>query len=409
MTPSSPAAKPASTHTDTLSKSLLFILAVTAGTAVANLYYSQPMLALIADSFNEAGRIGLIAMCTQIGYTIGLVLLVPLGDRVNRRNLILALCLLIFLSSIACALAPGFIWLAFASVLVGIGATITQMVIPLAVDLASPESRGRAVGVVFSGLLCGILLARTVSGAVGQAFGWRFMFWLAAGIALLLAIVLFCVLPNTKPKSSMPYTQLLSSLLRLFVIHSPLRRSCIIQACMFGGFSAFWSVLALLLQGPPYHYGAAIAGAFGIVGLIGVGAASLGGRLTDRYGARNGVGAGVLFVLVSFLVFAFWQSLAGLVVGVIILDLGVSLTQVSNQTLILGLDAEARSRINTIYVTSIFFGGTFGSGIASFAWHHGGWTMVSMAGLALAAVALLVHIHDRWTNSRGGMKTIAAR
>jgi predicted MFS family arabinose efflux permease len=383
-----------------LTRGLLFALAITAGAAVANLYYSQPMLALIAETFRSGAEIGLITTCTQLGYTIGLILLVPLGDRLERRRLILWQCALLIAAAVACAIAPSFATLIAASIMLGVGATITQLIIPFAADLAPDATRGQAVGVVFSGLLAGILLARTVSGAIGQLLGWRAMFWVAAGIALALGIMMFLLLPRVAPKSRLPYTRLLGSMMRLLVTHAPLRRACATQACLFGLFSAFWSVLALLLAQPPYQMGAAVAGAFGIVGLIGVGAASWGGKLADRYGARNGVGAGILACAISFVVFALAPSMTGLVVGVILLDLGVSLAQVSNQSLILGLDAEARSRVNTVYVTAIFFGGAFGSGAASVAWHRGGWEAVSMLGLGLALVALAVHVHDRMTAKR---------
>lgn len=391
-----------------LTRGLLFALAITAGAAVANLYYSQPMLALIADTFHAGEEIGLITMCTQLGYTIGLVLLVPLGDRLERRRLILSQCVLLIAAAAACAVAPSFGALIAASIMLGVGATITQLIIPFAADLAPDATRGQAVGVVFSGLLAGILLARTLSGAVGQLMGWRAMFWVAAGIALALGAMMFMLLPRVAPKSRLPYTQLLGSMVRLLFTHAPLRRACATQACLFGLFSAFWSVLALLLAQPPYGMGSAVAGAFGIVGLIGVGAASWGGKLADRYGARNGVGAGILACALSFVVFALAPSMTGLVVGVILLDLGVSLAQVSNQSLILGLDAQARSRINTVYVTSIFFGGAFGSGAASVAWHRGGWIAVSLLGLGLALLALGVHVHDRISTRRMGAPGRAA-
>ncbi|WP_427183845.1 MFS transporter [Bordetella bronchialis] len=383
-----------------LTRGLLFALAVTAGAAVANLYYSQPMLALIAATFHAGEGIGLITMCTQLGYTVGLVLLVPLGDRLERRRLILAQCVLLIAAAVACAIAPSFNSLIAASILLGVGATITQLIIPFAADLAPDTTRGQAVGVVFSGLLAGILLARTLSGAIGQLLGWRAMFWVAAGIALALGAMMFMMLPRVAPKSRLPYARLLGSMVQLPFTHAPLRRACATQACLFGLFSAFWSVLALMLAEPPYRMGSAVAGAFGIVGLIGVGAASWGGKLADRYGARNGVGAGIVACAVSFVVFALAPSMAGLVVGVILLDLGVSLAQVSNQSLILSLDAQARSRINTVYVTAIFFGGAFGSGAASVAWHRGGWQAVSMLGLGLALAALAIHIHDRISTKR---------
>jgi predicted MFS family arabinose efflux permease len=375
-----------------LSPGLLWILALTAGGAVANLYYNQSMLGLIAHSFAAGGEISVVAMCAQLGYAAGLVLLVPLGDRMDRRPLILGQTALLALAMAACALAPSLGWEAAASLLAGFGATIAQQVVPLAVDLARPEDRGRTVGTVMSGLLAGILVARTLSGAVGQAAGWRAMFWLAAALAVLMGAMLAAALPHTAPKTQLSYGRLLTSLLGLLHEHPVLRQASLVQACLFAAFSVFWSTLALLLERPPYQMGSTIAGLFGLVGLVGVGAASLAGRMADRRGPTLLVGVGAATVLVAYAVFGLWPSLVGLIAGVVLLDLGVQMALVSNQARIYALGEATRSRINTVFVTILFIGGAIGSGGASLAWEHGGWTAVAGLGAVLAAAALALQL-----------------
>lgn len=382
---------------------LLLVMAIAAGVSVANLYYNQPMLALIAHDLGTAIPVGLVAMATQLGYALGLVLLVPLGDRIERRGLILWQTAGLTLSTIAAAMAPSLVTLMLASCAVGVFATIAQQIVPFAADLAEPAARGRTVGTVMSGLLAGILLARVVSGVVGEALGWRPMFWLGAGLTLAMGAMLAACLPRSRPTSNAPYGRLLLSLGHLVRTLPPLRRAALIQACLFGAFSAFWSTLALLLEGPPYHMGSVVAGLFGILGLAGVMAAPLGGRVADRRGPHGIIGAGILIVLAAFVAFGAIRSIAGLVLGVVLLDLGVQLTQISNQTVIFSLGEAARSRINTIFVTGLFLGGAVGSAGGSFAWRHGGWTAVSLFGAGLAVLAFLVHLSGRraeWASPR---------
>ena len=389
-----------------LSKGLLFALALCAGAAVANLYYAQPLLALIGESFDAPTRVGLIAMSTQIGYTLGILFILPLGDLVERKRLTLSLVAVLALSTLACAFAPSVSMLALASVCVGIGATITQIMVPLAADLANEEQRGRAVGVVFSGILAGILLARTVSGAIGQVLGWRLMFVIASIAALALGVMPYTSLPRIEPKTSQRYTVLLGSLFRLLAQHPSLRTACMIQACLFAIFSAFWSILALLLSKAPFSLGPAVAGGFGIVGLVGVGAANVSGRLLTRLGRNVVLRLGLACCVMAWGVFAMDVSLRGLIVGVLLLDFGLSIANVSNQTMILGLDEQARSRINTIYVTAIFLGGSVGSGAASMAWAYGGWPMVCAFGLGVAVLALGVHAYELIFAHRKPMNTL---
>jgi predicted MFS family arabinose efflux permease len=375
-----------------LSRSLLFILALCAGAAIANIYYAQPLLAVIAESFKAPNFVGALAVAPQVGYMLGILFILPLGDLVDRRKLTLGLVSILVIATLACALAPSFPLLVAASLLIGFGATITQVMIPLAADLAEPEHRAHAVGVVFSGVLAGVLLARTVSGLIGEALGWRWMFVIASGVALVLGLVLAKALPKIPPRTSQSYTALLASMFQLVKQYPSLRIACAIQACAFGIFSAFWSVLALYLAQPPFEFGPAIAGSFGLIGLTGILAANVSGRLIKRIGASASLLLGLICGVAAFGTFLFFQSITGLVIGIVLLDFGLSIANVSNQSKILGLDAQARSRINTIYVTSIFTGGAIGSAIASVAWVHQGWSAVCLFGLVIAVLALGIHL-----------------
>lgn len=374
--------------------SLIYLLALAAGLAVANIYYNQPVLGLIAGELKGGDHVGLVATITQMGYTLGLLFLVPLCDTLNRKRLVLILCALLVVSAALAALAPGMAVLMAASAGMGVAATITQMVVPMAADLAREGERGKAVGIAFSGVLCGILLARVVSGAVGQWLGWREAFWLACAFAVLLSALLAWRLPDLPSKSSLPYGRLLVSMLQLLRDYRALRYASIIQACVFGAFSAFWSVLALYLQGPAYGLGASVAGSFGIVGLVGVLAAQAGGRLTDRFGVRCGVLIGALTSIAAFGIMSF-SGMTALVLGVIVLDFGVSIAQVSNQSLILGLSESARGRVNTIYMTVFFLGGSLGSAAASQAWAAYRWPGVMLIGGAFALAGLFFHLLER--------------
>ena len=380
--------------TDRQNWSTIYMLALAAGLAVANLYYNQPVLGLVAAELKGGDHVALVATITQVGYTLGLLLLVPLCDTLNRKKLVLALSGLLVVSAAAAALAPGMTVLLAASAGMGVAATITQMVVPMAADLVADGQRGKAVGIAFSGVLCGILLARVVSGAVGQWLGWREAFWLADALAVLLA----WRLPDLPRKSSLPYGRLLVSMLQLLRDYRPLRYAAAIQACIFGSFSAFWSVLALYLQSPAYGLGAGVAGSFGLVGLMGVLAAQAGGRLADRFGARFGVLLGTLTGIAAFGLMSL-NGMAALVAGVVMLDFGVSIAQVSNQSLILGLSESARGRVNTIYMTVLFMGGSLGSAAASHAWAAYRWPGVMLTGGGFALAGLVFHLLERRCSS----------
>lgn len=380
---------------NTRQRGRLLALAACAGLAAANLYYSQPMLGLMASDLGDASHVGLITALTQLGYTAGMILLVPLCDSTDRGKLILALSAMLAIANLGAALAPSLPWLLVACAAIGVGTTITQMIVPIAAELVSEHERGKAIGVAFGGVLTGILMARVLSGAVSQWFGWRVAFGMATGLSLVLTGILALSLPPPGARKPIRYVELLASVLVLPLRYRALRFACAIQACVFGAFSAFWSELALFLQSSPWHFGPGISGAFGFVGVIGVLAAQAGGRMTDRYGARCGVLAGVLACGCAFALFGFGHRLSLLIAGVILLDLGLSLAQVSNQSSILGLSDAQRSRINTAYVTLVFLGGTFGSAGAAYAWLHWRWAGVSGLGAMLIGMAFVLHVAER--------------
>ena len=378
---------------------LTLAMAAAAGIAVANLYYNQPMLGLmerdLATPGAGPGLTGLVPTASQLGYAAGLFLLVPLGDLMDGRRLVVAQFALLAGSLVLVALAPSAPLMMLAFLAMGICSTVAQQVIPFAAALAPPASRGKTVGTVMAGVLCGILLSRTLAGFVGAHLGWRAMFWLAVPLALGAAGLMAALLPRNHPHLTMGYGAALRSVGRLWGQEPSLRRATTVQALLFASFTAFWTVLALYLQEPRYHLGADIAGLFGVVGAVGVLAAPVAGRVADRRGPRLVIGAGALLTLLSWLLFGFWGALVGLVLGVVVLDFGVQGALVSNQHVVFALQPEARNRLNTVFVTGMFIGGSAGSAGATLAWNMAGWPGVCGFGAALAAVALLLEVGSR--------------
>lgn len=371
---------------------LIWLMAFAAGAIVANIYYNQPLLREIGASLGASPEsLGLIPTLPQVGYALGLLLLVPIGDSQERRRWIVGLTGAISLTLVAVALAPNLPLYLAASLLMGMASVVPQMLVPFVAHLAPPDRRGRLIGVVMSGLLIGILLSRTVAGFVGEAVGWRALYGGAAVAMLLLAVALRLELPVQRPEAPIPYPALLRSLVQLFREEPVVRRHAMLGAISFAAFAGFWATLALHLQALPASYGPRVAGLFGVVGVAGALAAPLVGRYADR-----NPGMGVHRIAISLLagayglLWVFGGSLVGLAVGVILLDLGAQANHIANQTRVYAQRPEARNRLNSLYMVGCFIGSASGAFLFSGAWTRWGWAGVCAVGAGVATLGLIL-------------------
>ncbi|MGA2114249.1 MAG: MFS transporter [Bryobacteraceae bacterium] len=374
-------------------RGLLPFLGLACGASVATIYYNQPLLAEISRAFHVShGRGGTVAVATQLGYAAGILLFVPLGDVVERRRLILQLFAAVSLALTTAYLAPSFWILVAASVAIGMAASVTHIMVPLAQELVGPGQSGRALGTVMTGLLLGVLLGRTASGAVGDVLGWRFVFLLAAASTAAFVPLLWWRLPVLPPAHRLSYGAALRSLWDLARGEPLLREASTIGFLAFASFIAFWTNVAFFLGSPHYRLGAAAAGSFGLLGAGGALIASPAGRLADRYGPRRILALALALMSLAYLVlWIFGYHIAGLIAGVIALDIAQQSMQISNQSRIFTLSRAARSRLNTIYMIVFFLGGALGSALSAVAWSHWQWAGVCVWGLVLSALASLRH------------------
>lgn len=377
-----------------LSPALVRLLAVGAGAAVANSYYNQAFVGYLAADFGlAAGAAAIVPVLTQAGNAFGVLFLAPLGDRLERKSLILTTIGALVIALIGGGLAPGFAWLALASLAVGLFATVAQQIVPLAVHLAPPTGRGRVLGTVTGGVLIGILLARAISGAISDLWGWPYVFWFAAALMIAIGAALAVWLPRVPPTTDMSYPRLLGSLWTLVRTHRILRRAVAVQFLIFAAFIGFWSTLALLLAEPPYRLGGTAVGLLALVGVAGALAAPIAGGFADRRGPAVVVSAGAGLVVLAFAIFGLSQgSLIGLVVGILVMDLAVQSSQVANQTRVYALDPTARSRLNTVFMATMLLGGATGAGLGGAAFTAWGWTGTCAFGALSSALALMLSL-----------------
>jgi predicted MFS family arabinose efflux permease len=372
-------------------RSTVWLMAATVGVVVANIYYAQPLLADIAHSFGlTVTRAGAVAMLSQAGTAMGMFLFVPLGDKFERRSLITLLMLGEFAALLLFAAAPNVACLAAASFAVGAFAANVHVVVPFAAHLASAEQRGRVVGTMVGGILFGVLLARTFSGSIGALFGWRAVYGIAAIAMLILAGVIWAQLPASRPEIAISWPDLMRSTLQLVRRHAALRESALLGAMCFSAFSAFWTTLIFLLESPVYHYGSAVAGFFGLVGAAGAACAPTFGHLASKHRPRITIRVALWLGMLSFILMGFFgKHFAGLIICVILMDLGIQIAHVANQTRIYAIDPSARSRLNMVYMFCYFVGGAAGSYLGAVCWHRAGWWGVCSFGAGILCLALL--------------------
>ncbi|MFK8251659.1 MFS transporter [Ancylobacter terrae] len=363
-----------------------FLLAAAAGAGAANLYYAQPLIALIAPDIGlDETWASLIVTLGQVGYIAGLLFIVPLGDLHENRGLIVTMLVVAAAGLLIAWSAPAAGLFLAAAFLFGIGSVVAQIAVPFAAHLAPPEERGRRVGFVVSGLMTGILLARPLSSFIAAAIGWHGVFACAAALMLLLALALRLTLPKRHPGSTAGYAALVGSLVPLMRRTPLLQRRALYQATMFGAFTLFWSAVPLLLSGPDFGYGQDRIALFALAGAAGVVASPIAGRMADRGHGRLGTGIAFVTAILGFAMTAIgaaYGSVVALAIGAVVLDGAATANLVFGQRALFMLDPAIRSRLNALYIGSFFAGGALGSAIASPLYTAGGWPLVTVAGIA---------------------------
>lgn len=373
-----------------MSRGLVALFAVATGQAVASNYLAQPLLHTISRDFHiTSGVAGLIVTAAQVGYAAGLLLLLPLGDLLERRRLITVLAAITAVGLAAAAFAPGVAVFMPAVALVGFTSVMAQILVPFAATLADPAVRGRVVGTLMTGLLLGILLARTASGLIADVAGWRSVYIVAAGLMVAQTVTLWATVPTYRADVRLSYGRLLGSVFTIARQEPVLRLRAVFGAISFATFSILWTTLAFLLSGPPYDYGEGTIGLFGLVGAAGALTASVVGRFTDRGWARGLTGISALLLLLGFgLLWRGGVSLPALLAGIVVLDVGFNGVHLSNQSEIFRIRHEARSRVNAFYMTSCFVGAACGSAVAAFVYERWGWDGVCVLGAAISLFGL---------------------
>jgi predicted MFS family arabinose efflux permease len=380
---------------------VVWLLAISTGCIVANIYYVQPLLADIAREFGlSVAQMGAVAMLAQMGTGLGMLFFVPLGDKYERRSLISTLLVGESIALAAVASSANVIWLSLACFLVGALAATVHVIVPLAAHIAPPKERGRVVGTVLSGLLIGVLLARTFSGVTGAQYGWRTVYWFASLLMLALAATIRISLDKSEPETSLKWAELMQSVWNLARKHATLREAALLACLLFMSFSALWTTLVFLLRTPPYHYGTTAAGLFGLLGASSAAAAPFVGRISDRHGSERSILVAIIAALAGYaLLLLFGRTLPGLIAAIALIDIGVQSGHVANQSRIYALAPDARSRVNTFYMVAFFVGGALGSYLGPLGFNKGGW--MGFCSIPIMALILALFYFIRADKRRG--------
>ena len=387
--------------TSAMSAGMTFLMAAACGLIAANLYYAQPLAGPIAASIGlPVHATGFIVTLTQIGYGLGLLLIVPLGDLLENRRLILTMIGIVTIALLAAGISSTPLPFLAASLAIGLASTAVQMIVPFAANLAPDAMRGRVVGNVMSGLMVGIMMARPVASFIARFSSWHTVFFISAAVMVLLGLVLAARLPKRMPQTKLSYGGLLASMGELAATQPVLRRRAAYQACQFAAFSLFWTVTPLLLAGPAFNLTQAGIALFALAGVAGAIASPIAGRLADRDLGKPATAFGIAAVAIAFLVTHIAPegstlALALLTAAAILLDFGVTMTLVIGQRAIYGIGAELRSRLNGIFMATFFCGGAIGSAVGAWAFAEGDWLLASSIGLALPVIALVYFLTER--------------
>ncbi|MEB8328904.1 MFS transporter [Flavobacteriaceae bacterium KMM 6897] len=372
---------------------VLYLMSVSAGLVVANLYYNQPLLGQIAKDFGVTeSAVSNVALTTQLGYAFGLLFIVPLGDMVSNKKILRLDFLVMIISLVAAAVSNSLLLLIISSFFIGFTSAIPQLFVPMAAQLSDKEGQGRAIGIVMSGLLIGILGSRVISGLVGDQFGWRVMYYVAAAMMAALFVLLKFKLPKLNPSYDGSYSNLMKSLWFYLKSEPTLRLAALRGALAFAGLSAFWTTLVFLME-DSFGYGSGVTGAFGLLGIVGALAAVVVGKMNRRISSYKIILFAALLLVLSWVIFLLSaNSIIGLVIGVVLVDLGLQGLHITNQNIIFSQNPEARNRVNTIYMVGFFIGGALGTTLGAIVWEQFKWTGVSGLGIALSVALLGVHL-----------------
>lgn len=377
-----------------ISRTVIWLMSVISGLVVANIYYNQPLLGLIAGELKvPESAVSKISVLTQLGYAAGLLLIVPLGDKLFRKKLILADLFLVFAALLWMTFGTELWMLYIASLLIGVTSVIPQLFIPIAAELSSDQEKSSNIGTVMSGLLLGILLSRFIGGIVGELWGWRAMFGIAAGLMVAVWVAIYRMLPELQPNFKGTYGELMKSVFHLARTQPVLRLASFRGAMAFGSMCALFTTLVFHMENPPFNVGSSVVGSFGLAGAVGALAAAKVGKLQRYFDLNRIIFYSLLVVLGSWL-FSYFagETYWGLIVGVILVDLGVQSSHIMNQTNFFMIKSSAVNRLNTVYMVSYFIGGSLGTWAASVAWQHAQWSGVCFVGAVMALSALAAHL-----------------